>query len=87
MAPSARIVGDGGPRPLHILEMVHHTRLDCVLGSTALMRRALAQATRHAAHRRRSAAGSDQPLMLRCRRPLRRERGGDGAGAAPRAGL
>jgi putative acyl-CoA dehydrogenase len=43
--------------------MVVHTRLDCVLGSTALMRRALAEATHHAAHR--SAFGRllvDQPL-------------------------
>ena len=47
-----------------ILEMVNHTRLDCVLGSTALMRRAVAEATHHAAHR--SAFGrllSEQPLM------------------------
>ena len=44
--------------------MVVHTRLDCVLGSTALMRRAVAEATHHAAHR--SAFGrllADQPLM------------------------
>ena len=47
-----------------ILEMVNHTRLDCVLGSAALMRRAVAEATHHAAHR--SAFGrllADQPLM------------------------
>jgi putative acyl-CoA dehydrogenase len=45
--------------------MVVHTRLDCVLGSTALMRRAVAEATHHAAHR--SAFGrllSEQPLHL-----------------------
>jgi putative acyl-CoA dehydrogenase len=44
--------------------MVVHTRLDCVLGSAALMRRALAEATHHAAHR--AAFGrllSEQPLM------------------------
>jgi putative acyl-CoA dehydrogenase len=44
--------------------MVVHTRLDCVLGSTALMRRAVAEATHHAAHR--AAFGrllADQPLM------------------------
>jgi putative acyl-CoA dehydrogenase len=44
--------------------MVSMTRLDCVLGSTALMRGAVAQATHHAAHR--SAFGArlaDQPLM------------------------
>ena len=60
----AGLVGAEG-RGLHtILEMVNHTRLDCVLGSTALMRRAVAEATHHAAHR--SAFGrmlAEQPLM------------------------
>ena len=44
--------------------MVNHTRLDCVLGSAGLMRRAVAEATHHAAHR--SAFGRllvEQPLM------------------------
>ena len=44
--------------------MVNLTRLDCVLGSAGLMRRAVAEATHHAAHR--SAFGrllADQPLM------------------------
>jgi putative acyl-CoA dehydrogenase len=57
-------VGDEGDGVRTILEMVVHTRLDCVLGSTALMRRAVAEATHHAAHR--SAFGkllADQPLM------------------------
>jgi putative acyl-CoA dehydrogenase len=47
-----------------ILEMVNHTRLDCVIGSAAGMRAALARALHHAAHRRafgRLLAG--QPLM------------------------
>ena len=47
-----------------ILEMVAATRLDCVLGSAALMRQAVAQAIHHAAHR--SAFGGllvDKPLM------------------------
>ena len=47
-----------------IIEMVSATRLDCVLGSAALMRAAVAQATHHAAHR--SAFGgllADKPLM------------------------
>ncbi|GAB3763134.1 DNA alkylation response protein [Nocardioides ginsengisegetis] len=47
-----------------IIEMVAATRLDCVLGSTSLMRRALSEASWHAAHR--SAFGSlliDKPLM------------------------
>ena len=61
---AASLVGAEG-RGLHtILEMVNHTRLDCVLGSTALMRRAVAEATHHAAHR--SAFGrmlAEQPLM------------------------
>jgi putative acyl-CoA dehydrogenase len=57
-------VGDEGRGVATIIEMVVHTRLDCVLGSTALMRRAVAEATHHAAHR--AAFGrllSDQPLM------------------------
>ena len=47
-----------------IIEMVNHTRLDCVLGSASIMRQGVAQATWHAAHR--VAFGrllSDQPLM------------------------
>jgi putative acyl-CoA dehydrogenase len=45
--------------------MVQHTRLDCVIGSSALMRQALVQAIHHARHRK--AFGRfliDQPLML-----------------------
>src|SRR6185503_10612803 len=61
---AARLVGSEG-RGLHtILEMVNHTRLDCVLGSAALIRRAVAEATHHAAHR--AAFGrllGEQPLM------------------------
>jgi len=48
-----------------IIEMVNHTRLDCVIGSASLMRQAVAQATHHTAHR--SAFGkllSEQPLMV-----------------------
>jgi putative acyl-CoA dehydrogenase len=47
-----------------IVEMVVHTRLDCVLGTAAAMRQAVEHATHHAAHR--SAFGAllvDQPLM------------------------
>jgi putative acyl-CoA dehydrogenase len=47
-----------------IIEMVAATRLDCVIGSAALMRRALAEAAWHVAHR--SAFGgllADKPLM------------------------
>ena len=59
-----RLVGEEGRGVRAIIEMVVHTRLDCVLGSTALMRRAVAEATHHAAHR--SAFGRllvEQPLM------------------------
>jgi putative acyl-CoA dehydrogenase len=58
------LVGEPGRGLTAILEMVNHTRLDCVVGSAALMRQAVAQATHHAAHR--SAFGrrlADQPLM------------------------
>jgi putative acyl-CoA dehydrogenase len=44
-------LGEEGRGVSTIIEMVAHTRLDCVLGSTALMRRAVAEATHHAAHR------------------------------------
>ncbi|HSL63445.1 MAG TPA: acyl-CoA dehydrogenase family protein [Gaiellaceae bacterium] len=61
----AHLVGDEGRGVRTIVEMVNHTRLDCALGSTALMRRAVAEATHHAAYR--SAFGRrliEQPLML-----------------------
>jgi len=60
----ARRLGEEGRGVRTILEMVHHTRLDCVTGSAGLMRRALAEAAHHAAHR--SAFGrrlTEQPLM------------------------
>jgi putative acyl-CoA dehydrogenase len=60
----ARRLGDEGRGVRTIIEMVSATRLDCVLGSTALMRGAVAQATHHTAHR--SAFGgllADKPLM------------------------
>ncbi len=47
-----------------LIEMASYTRLDCVLGSAALMRQALVQGIHHARHRR--AFGRrliDQPLM------------------------
>jgi putative acyl-CoA dehydrogenase len=61
----ARLVGEEGRGVSVILDMVNHTRLDCVIGAAAGMRQALAQATHHAAHRR--AFGKDlidQPLMV-----------------------
>jgi len=60
----ARMVGEPGRGVPTIIEMVGHTRLDCILGTAAGMRRGVAEATWHAAHR--SAFGkvlSDQPLM------------------------
>ena len=60
----ARMVGEEGRGVATIIEMVNHTRLDCVIGSAAAMRQAVAQATHHAAHR--AAFGKvliDQPLM------------------------
>jgi putative acyl-CoA dehydrogenase len=60
----ARRVGEEGRGVRTIIEMVNHTRLDCVLGTAALMRAAVEQATHHAAHR--AAFGrllADQPLM------------------------
>jgi putative acyl-CoA dehydrogenase len=57
-------LGEEGRGIATIIEMVVHTRLDCVLGSTALMRRAVAEATHHSAHR--SAFGrqlAEQPLQ------------------------
>ncbi len=60
----AQLVGEEGRGVRTIVEMVVHTRLDCVLGSTAGMRQAVEQATHHAAHR--VAFGKtliDQPLM------------------------
>jgi len=60
----AQRLGDEGRGVRTIIEMVAATRLDCVLGSASLMRRAVAEASWHAAHR--SAFGArlaDQPLM------------------------
>ncbi len=60
----ARMIGDEGRGVATILEMVQHTRLDCIIGSSALMRQALAQAIHHTTHR--AAFGKhlgDQPLM------------------------
>ncbi len=61
---SGQLIGDEGRGVSTIIEMVNHTRLDCTLGSTSIMRQAVAQATWHAAHR--AAFGrllSAQPLM------------------------
>jgi putative acyl-CoA dehydrogenase len=60
----ARMVGEPGRGVPTIIEMVGHTRLDCVIGSAAGMRSGVVSATHHAAHRQ--AFGKtliDQPLM------------------------
>ena len=44
----AQLVGEEGRGVRTIVEMVVHTRLDCVLGSAAGMRQAVEQATHHA---------------------------------------
>src|SRR3954453_23318013 len=57
-------LGDEGRGVRTIIEMVMMTRLDCVIGSTSLLRACVAQATHHATHRQ--AFGSylvDNPLM------------------------
>lgn len=48
----ARRIGDEGRGVATIIQMVMLTRLDCMLGSAAEMRMALAQALHHARHRR-----------------------------------
>jgi putative acyl-CoA dehydrogenase len=60
----ARLVGEEGRGVPTIIEMVQGTRLECAVGSAALMRQALVQALHHCSHRsafqRRLI---DQPLM------------------------
>ncbi|MFJ6015475.1 acyl-CoA dehydrogenase family protein [Streptomyces sp. NPDC092952] len=56
--------GEPGRGVATIIEMVNHTRLDCVLGTTAGMRQSVSEAIWHARHR--SAFGArlaDQPAM------------------------
>jgi putative acyl-CoA dehydrogenase len=60
----ARRIGEEGRGVATIIEMVQHTRLDCVIGSASLMRQAVVQAIHHARHRQ--AFGRlliSQPLM------------------------
>jgi len=60
----AQMLGEDGRGIRTILDMVHHTRLDCVVASAGLMRQAVAQAIHHATHR--AAFGRrlvEQPLM------------------------
>ncbi|HEU4319840.1 MAG TPA: acyl-CoA dehydrogenase family protein [Acidimicrobiia bacterium] len=60
----SRMIGEEGRGVPTIIEMVNGTRLDCVIGSVALMRQAVSQASWHVTHR--EAFGSrlvDKPLM------------------------
>src|SRR3954463_1462904 len=62
---AARRLGGEGRGVPTIIDMVTHTRLDCVIGSAAGMRRGVAEAINHA--RGRSAFGgplAEKPLML-----------------------
>jgi len=60
----AQLIGEEGRGVAAIMEMVHHTRLDCVVSSAALMRRALEEAMHHATHRRAfGRALLEQPVM------------------------
>ena len=59
------LIGEEGRGVPTIIEMVNHTRLDCIIGASALMRQASLQALHHCKHR--SAFGKlliDQPLMV-----------------------
>ncbi|HEX2359592.1 MAG TPA: acyl-CoA dehydrogenase family protein [Solirubrobacterales bacterium] len=60
----ARLVGEEGAGVRTIIEMVNHTRLDCVQGSATGIRAGVVQAIHHASHR--STFGRvlvEQPLM------------------------
>jgi putative acyl-CoA dehydrogenase len=60
----ARMVGEEGRGVPTIIEMVNHTRLDCVIGAATGYRAGVVQALNHTAHR--AAFGReliDQPLM------------------------
>jgi putative acyl-CoA dehydrogenase len=63
-AASVWLVGEEGAGVRTIIEMVNHTRLDCVIGGATGMRAGVAQAIHHASHR--STFGRElveQPLM------------------------
>ena len=60
----AQLVGEEGRGIPTIIEMGSYTRLDCAIGSSALMRQAVAQAVHHARHRTAFQKKLiDQPLM------------------------
>ncbi|HEY1982598.1 MAG TPA: isovaleryl-CoA dehydrogenase [Xanthobacteraceae bacterium] len=51
VAAYGELVGEEGRGIPTIIEMGNHTRLDCAIGSSGLMRQAVAQAIHHACHR------------------------------------
>jgi putative acyl-CoA dehydrogenase len=60
----AQLVGEEGRGIRTIIEMGNYTRLDCCIGSSGLMRQAVAQAIHHARHRTAFQKKLiDQPLM------------------------
>ena len=60
----AWMVGEEGRGVPTIIEMVSMTRFDCMIGSSSLMRQALAQASHHCAYRRVGGRLlAEQPLM------------------------
>lgn len=60
----AQRLGEEGRGVPTIIQMVQHTRLDCIVGSAATMRAALAEALWHTAHRTVFQRGlADQPAM------------------------
>ncbi|MCQ4273036.1 acyl-CoA dehydrogenase family protein [Pseudomonas kuykendallii] len=60
----AWMIGEEGRGVPTIIEMVGMTRFDCMVGSSALMRQALSQATHHCAHRQVGGRLlAEQPLM------------------------
>ena len=59
-----RLLGPEGRGVATIIEMVAHTRLDCLLGTAAGMRRAVAEAVHHTRHRAAfGALLAEQPAM------------------------
>jgi putative acyl-CoA dehydrogenase len=68
------LVGEEGRGIQTIMDMVHHTRLDCAIAATALMRQAVVQAIHHAKYRK--AFGKrliEHPLMRNVLADLRLE--------------
>ncbi len=58
------LIGEEGQGIRTIIRMAAHTRLNCVMGSTGLMRQALSQAIHHCRHRQAfGGALVDKPLM------------------------